>query len=53
LKFYSKSFILTLSNPNFLPHAYSPALNYFGRERVLKEKNINRNRKKERETGKS
>jgi hypothetical protein len=46
---------LTLSNPTFLPPAYSPALIYFGRERglwvtcnyptVLKEKNINRNRK--------
>jgi hypothetical protein len=43
---------LTLSNPIFLPPAYSPALVYFGRERgwwitcnyptVLKEKNINR-----------
>jgi hypothetical protein len=43
---------LTLSNPIFLPIAYSPALIYFGRERgwwiacnsptVLKEKNINR-----------
>jgi hypothetical protein len=43
---------LTLSNPIFLPPAYSPALIYFGRERgwwttcnyptVLKEKNINR-----------
>jgi hypothetical protein len=43
---------LTLSNPIFLPPAYSPVLNYFGRERgwrvtcnyptVLKEKNINR-----------
>jgi hypothetical protein len=46
---------LTLSNPIFLPPAYSPALIYFGRERgwwitcnyptVLVEKNINRNRK--------
>jgi hypothetical protein len=45
----------TLSNPIFLPHSYSPALIYFGRERgwwitcnyptFLKEKNINRNRK--------
>jgi hypothetical protein len=43
---------LTLSNPIFLPHAYSPALIDFGRERgwwitcnyptVLKEKNRNR-----------
>jgi hypothetical protein len=43
---------LTLSNPNFLPPAYFPALIYFGRERgwwitcnyltVLKEKNTNR-----------
>jgi hypothetical protein len=40
--------ILTISNPIFLPHAYSPALIYFGRERgwrvtcnyptILKEK---------------
>jgi hypothetical protein len=46
---------LTLSNPIFLPPAYSPAVIYFGREigwwvtcnypTVLKEKNINRNRK--------
>jgi hypothetical protein len=46
---------LTLSNPIFLPPAHSPALIYFERERgwwvtcnyptVLKEKNINRNRK--------
>jgi hypothetical protein len=46
---------LTLSNPIFLPPAYSPALIYFGRERgwritsnyytVLKEKKININRK--------
>jgi hypothetical protein len=46
---------LTLSNSIFLPPAYSPALVYFGRERgwwvtcnyatVLKENNINRNRK--------
>jgi hypothetical protein len=44
--------ILTLSNPIFLPPAYSPALLYFGQERgwwitgnyptVLKEKNRNR-----------
>jgi hypothetical protein len=44
---------LTLSNPIFLPLAYSPALIYFGRERgwwitcnyptVLEEKNRNRN----------
>jgi hypothetical protein len=44
--------LLTLSNPIFLPPAYSPALIYFGRERgwwitcnyptVLKEKNRNR-----------
>jgi hypothetical protein len=44
---------LTLSNPIFLPPAYSPALIYFGREigwwitcnypTVLKEKNRNRN----------
>jgi hypothetical protein len=44
---------LTLSNPIFLPPAYSPTLIYFGRERglwvtcnyptVLKEKNMNRN----------
>jgi hypothetical protein len=43
--------VLTLSNPIFLPPAYSPALIYFGRERgwwitcnyptVLKEKNWN------------
>jgi hypothetical protein len=43
-------FFLTLSNPIFLPTAYSPALIYFGRESgwwiscnyptVLKEKNI-------------
>jgi hypothetical protein len=43
---------LTLSDPIFLPHAYSPALIYFGQERVwwitcnypavLKEKNRNR-----------
>jgi hypothetical protein len=49
------SWYITLSNPIFLPPAYSPALIYFGRERgwwvtcyyptVLKEKNINRNRK--------
>jgi hypothetical protein len=49
------SWSLTLSNPIFLPPAYSPALIYFGRQRgwwitcnyptVLKEKNINRNRK--------
>jgi hypothetical protein len=49
------SWSLTLSNPIFLPPAYSPALIYFGWERgwwitcnyptVLKEKNINRNRK--------
>jgi hypothetical protein len=42
-------YALTLSNPIFLPTAYSPALIYFGRERgwwitcnypaVLKEKN--------------
>jgi hypothetical protein len=42
--------VLTLSNPIFLPTAYSPALIYFGRERhwwitcnyptVLKEKHI-------------
>jgi hypothetical protein len=48
------SYILTLSNPIFLPPAYSPALVYFGRKRgwwvicnyltVLKEKNINENR---------
>jgi hypothetical protein len=49
--------LLTLSNSIFLPTAYFPALIYFGRERgwwitctrnyptVLKEKNINRNRK--------
>jgi hypothetical protein len=46
---------LTLSNPIFLPPAYSQAPIYFGSERgwwitcnyptVLKEKNINRNRK--------
>jgi hypothetical protein len=45
-----KLLLLTLSNPNFLPTAYFPALIYFGRERgwwitcnyptVLKEKNI-------------
>jgi hypothetical protein len=43
---------LTISNPIFLPPAYSPALIYFGREKdwwiicnyptVLKKKNINR-----------
>jgi hypothetical protein len=48
-----KNLGLTLSNPVFLPSAYSPALIYFGRERgwwvtcnyptVLKEKNINKN----------
>jgi hypothetical protein len=42
--------ILTLSNPIFLPPAYTPAVIYFGRQRVwwvtcnyptvLKEKNI-------------
>jgi hypothetical protein len=47
-----KQWHLTLSNPVFLPPAYSPALIYFGRERawwitcnyptVLKEKNRNR-----------
>jgi hypothetical protein len=46
---------LTLSNPTFLPPTYSPTLIYFQQERgwwitcnyttVLKEKNINRNRK--------
>jgi hypothetical protein len=46
---------LTLSNPIFLPPAYSPAVVYIGWERgwwvtcnystVLKEKNININRK--------
>jgi hypothetical protein len=46
------SWSLTLSDPIFLPSAYSPALIYFGRERgwwvtcnyptVLKEQNINR-----------
>jgi hypothetical protein len=46
---------LALSNPIFLPPAYYPALIYFGRKNgwwitcnyptVLKEKNINRNRK--------
>jgi hypothetical protein len=51
-KFSNKVLVLlTLSNPIFLPPAYSPALNYFGQERgwwitcnyptVLKEKNIN------------
>jgi hypothetical protein len=49
------SWSLSLSNPIFLPPAYSPAFIYFGREwgwwatcdypRVLKEKNVNRNRK--------
>jgi hypothetical protein len=51
---YSRNFTwsLTLSNPIFLPPAYSPALIYFGQERgwwvtcnyptVLKEKNRNR-----------
>jgi hypothetical protein len=49
---YTNITTLTLSNPIFLPPAYSPALIYFGRERgwwitcnyptVLKEKNINR-----------
>jgi hypothetical protein len=49
------SWSLTLSNPIFLPPTYSPPLIYFGQERgwwvtcnyptVLKEKNINRNRK--------
>jgi hypothetical protein len=47
--------VLTLSNPIFLPPAYSPALIYFGRERglwvtcnyptVLKQQNIKKNRK--------
>jgi hypothetical protein len=47
--------VLNLSNPIFLPPTYSPVLIYFGRERgwwitcnyptVLKEKNINRNKK--------
>jgi hypothetical protein len=47
------SWYLTVSNPIFLPPAYSATLIYFGRERgwwitcnyltVLKEKNINRN----------
>jgi hypothetical protein len=46
---------LTLSNPNFMPPTYSPALIYFVRERgwwvtcnyptVLKKKNIIKNRK--------
>jgi hypothetical protein len=46
------SWSLTLSNPIFLPHTYSPALIYFGWERgwwvtcnyptVLKEKNRNK-----------
>jgi hypothetical protein len=50
-----RTFPLTLSNPIFLPTAYSPALIYFGRERgwcitcnyptVLKEKTW-RNRKR-------
>jgi hypothetical protein len=50
-----KKKILILSNPIFLPPAYSPTLIYFGRERgrwvtcnyptVLKEKNRNRTRK--------
>jgi hypothetical protein len=45
-------YVLTLSNPIFLPPVYSPAVVYFGRERgwwitcnyrtVLKEKNRNR-----------
>jgi hypothetical protein len=49
------SWSLSLSNPIFLPPAYSPALIYFGRERgwwvtcnyptVLKEENIKINRK--------
>jgi hypothetical protein len=49
------SWSLTLSNPIFLPTAYSPTLIYFGRERgwwvtcnyhtVFKEKNTKRNRK--------
>jgi hypothetical protein len=48
---HTRHFQLTLSNPMFLPPAYSPALIYFGRERgwwiicnyptVLKEKNRN------------
>jgi hypothetical protein len=56
LDMYATCFILflTLSNPIFLPPAYSPALIYFGRERgwwitcnyptTLKEKNRNRKR---------
>jgi hypothetical protein len=52
MKFKKSIRNLTLSNPIFLPPAYSPALVYFGRERgwwitcnyptVLKEKNRNR-----------
>jgi hypothetical protein len=48
-------FVLTLSNPIFLPTAYSPALICFGRERgwwitcnyptVLKEENIEKQKK--------
>jgi hypothetical protein len=51
-KFGDMVFSLTLSNPIFLPPAYSPAAIYFGRERgwwitcnyptFLKEKNRNR-----------
>jgi hypothetical protein len=46
------TWILTLSNPMFLPTAYSPILIYFGRQRgwwitcnyptVLKEKNMDK-----------
>jgi hypothetical protein len=52
---YSGIYTLTLSDPIFLPPAYSPALIYFGWERgwwitcnyptVLKEKILKRNRK--------
>jgi hypothetical protein len=54
-KWFKSLTLFTLSNPVFLPPAYSPAPIYFGWERcwwitcnyptVLKEKNINRNRK--------
>jgi hypothetical protein len=55
LNIWDRILVLTLSNPIILPPAYTPDLVYFGREKgwwitcnyptVLKEKNINRNRK--------
>jgi len=51
---YHSTYILTFSNPIFLPTAYSPTLIYFGWERgwwitcnyptVLKEKNIEKHK---------